>query len=344
MWRLSLSALLVAALVPAATSARPGTQKPGRPLLTYVPPSGGLCLVRADGTHRVRLTSYVAGWPSWTPGGRYVGYVESRSGLGTIAFANARGRFLWRLVGNNLGNPLLSPDGRHMVYAWVNPAPPRGYGFIVSRLNGSDGHGIGGSMDPRGEVVGPTFAPDGQSVAFTGGPRFPPAVGGIYTIPVDGGNWRLLIRGARKPAYSPDGTRIAYVASADSSRLGVFVAGADGSDPRLLDPSAQADWPSWSPDGMKVAFQRGSELVVARADGSGEQVVASGLAPQPYSRLFAWSPGGKLIAFERGSSLLVVGADGRGERVVVRRVDPATGTPPAWRAPVALPHAKRSRC
>src|SRR6266496_5359858 len=50
------------------------TQSARQPtLLTYaVESSGSLCLARADGSRRVRLTPGKDRAPSWSPGGRYV--------------------------------------------------------------------------------------------------------------------------------------------------------------------------------------------------------------------------------------------------------------------------------
>src|SRR5215467_14101632 len=62
------------------------------------------------------------------------------------------------------------------------------------------------------------------------------------------------------PAWSPDGTHIAYVRDGN-----VLVANADGSGERGLGPG---DTPSWSPDGTR--------LVVARTDGTLYVVDAGG--------------------------------------------------------------------
>jgi Tol biopolymer transport system component len=55
------------------------------------------------------------------------------------------------------------------------------------------------------------------------------------------------------PVWSPDGSRLAYVAEE-----GLFLVGRDGSDPRLLLPSLTDGLlmvgPSWSPDGSRLAF------------------------------------------------------------------------------------------
>lgn len=357
MLRLSLAALLVVSVLPVASSARVAFPRPGRPLLTYVPRSGGFCLVRADGTHRVRLLASpvdVYG-PAWSPGGRYVAFNRRPE----IAFANARGRVLWRIgiPGIGVGGTLWSPDGRHIVYSKGSIGRPWWYETVVARPTGGDAVNIGGSMDPVGDVSGVTWAPDGQSLAFAGVEHHAGAVQSIYSVPVGGGDWRLLVSSAEDPAYSPDGSKLAYVALDDryhSDSVGIYVADANGGIPHRLAAGPAAYFPTWSPDGSLVAFERldvtggrGWEIVVVKADGTGERVVASGLTfPQGPSAVVAWSPGGKLLAFYRGDRTLVVARpDGTGTRVIARHVRLFSDyKPPAWRPAVALPTAKRRRC
>ena len=60
-------------------------------------------------------------------------------------------------------------------------------------------------------------------------------------------------RDDRMPAYSPDGTKVAFV----SSRAGtweVWVSDADGAHPRQLSDLGHAVWPRWSPSGRSIAF------------------------------------------------------------------------------------------
>jgi len=150
-----IATLLVVAVVPAAGSARLDAQRTAPPLLTYVPPTGGLCLVRADGSHRVRLTPRgdVDG-PAWSPRGRYVAFHEHVGPSDPIAVANARGRILW-LIGDNdgiLGGALWSPDGHHIAYSRGAAGPNGYYELVVSRPSGAQKVAIGSSWDPAGEA------------------------------------------------------------------------------------------------------------------------------------------------------------------------------------------------
>ena len=77
----------------------------------------------------------------------------------------------------------------------------------------------------------------------------------------------------RSPAWSPDGTRIAF----DSLRGGtaqIYVMGADGSAPIPLTTMTPNFDPTWSPDGARIAFSTlrwgHYEIYAMNADGSNE--------------------------------------------------------------------------
>jgi len=108
------------------------------------------------------------------------------------------------------------------------------------------------------------------------------------------------------PAWSPDGTRLAYnrVEPLDGDppgHLRVHVIRADGTDdvalPGAADPGLQEAWPLWSPDGSSIAIERfGSgfpnRIAIFPADGSaGARDVGPGI-------IKLWTPDGtRLISY-----------------------------------------------
>lgn len=103
------------------------------------------------------------------------------------------------------------------------------------------------------------------------------------------------------PAYSPDGTRIAFTRhEGDESPSRVVVAEADGSAARLLSGRGGESQPTWSPDGTKLAVATGTGLRVVDSD-DGEVITDIPMPPHLDGQDFdpAWSPDGTTIAFAR---------------------------------------------
>jgi Tol biopolymer transport system component/DNA-binding winged helix-turn-helix (wHTH) protein len=111
----------------------------------------------------------------------------------------------------------------------------------------------------------------------------------------DGGQWL--------PAYSPDGSRIAYAWVGDGGwQLEVKLIGSD-SRIRLTKSAAKfPPGPAWSPDGSQIAFARADALeergiYVTPTLGGPERKLRSLAAWRVPQRMVSWSPDGKWIAF-----------------------------------------------
>ncbi len=172
----------------------------------------------------------------------------------------------------------------------------------------------------------PALSPDGDRVVYVlrtldaGKDR---NVDQLWTVPTAGGTPRRLTAGPSdtSPAWSPDGSRIAFVRDRQ-----MHVLDTDGGEPeRVTDLPLGAGAPVWSPDSARLAFSApvdpgtGGPLVADRldyqADGAGmfgsvrSQVhvveLASGDCRQltdgtEHALAPAWSPDGSTIAFTRG--------------------------------------------
>jgi Tol biopolymer transport system component len=117
----------------------------------------------------------------------------------------------------------------------------------------------------------------------------------VYTMHPDGGDIvRLTDNDALdlSPAWSPDGTRIAWM-SEESGQRDLWIMNADGSNPVQLTDTAEYEIALyWSPDGTHIAYLEPSVLYLVSALGGGPQML-SDAAPGGVS----WSPDGTRIAF-----------------------------------------------
>jgi hypothetical protein len=163
--------------------------------------------------------------------------------------------------------------------------------------------------------------------------------GFIYTENVDGTNRKRIVPltlgvavAATEPAWSPDGTKIAY-SSKEGGTGGIFIVNADGTGTTRVTSDPADGEPAWSPDGKKLAFIHVStgrrRLVTANLDGSNLFVVDPNLqsdADDP-----EWSPDGTRIAFSNFADIYVVNVDGSGLTDLTADVaEPSRSDNPSW--------------
>jgi serine/threonine-protein kinase len=167
-------------------------------------------------------------------------------------------------------------------------------------------------------VMGPVASPDGKRIAF-----FTKENGSndLWVMNADGSGRQRLAQGAVRPVFSPGGSLIAYDGVWNGTNQ-VFVVRADGTTPprRLTEVTgAAARWPSFSPEGTRVAYSAPyvSNGVTRTAvysvviDGT-DRVRLSDNGVQPI-----YSPDGGRIAFTSSRdgdyNIYMMSADGTGE-------------------------------
>jgi WD40 repeat protein len=151
----------------------------------------------------------------------------------------------------------------------------------------------------------------------------------IDTVEPDGSGVTKLVDG-RDPAWSPDGTRIAYrtgIPQRHAADVHIMVANADGAKAHSIftmqtEPGT-AGPPSWSPDGTRLAFASIDGIYVVGAGGEDPHRISSYPGDRAcYDLATTWSPDGSTIAFavrcdgsEQG--IWAVQADGSDRRQVL---------------------------
>ncbi|HQZ38592.1 MAG TPA: amidohydrolase family protein [Vicinamibacterales bacterium] len=144
-------------------------------------------------------------------------------------------------------------------------------------------------------VVHPVISPDGKQIAFA-------AVGDIYVMPVGGTPVNLTKDAAfdTEPAWSPDGSKLAYSSDKDSEHLQLWVRDMkSGTSRRLTDLTTQPQGAAWSPDGGRIAFfnvdgmWRVAQMSVIEV-ATGTVTKVHDTLPQPGAP--AWSPDGTRLA------------------------------------------------
>jgi len=145
-------------------------------------------------------------------------------------------------------------------------------------------------------------------------------------------------RNAGDAVPSPDALRIAYAVRDAEGYTDLWIANRDGSGARLLaHTDGNDEWPSWSPDGTRIAFQSDvaghSDIYVVNVDGTGMTRLSNDPLPATVQDLHpAWSPDGARIAYSTNLHGYYAIYTMRPDGSDVRRISVGTASDlePAW--------------
>jgi Tol biopolymer transport system component len=154
--------------------------------------------------------------------------------------------------------PKVSPDGTKIAYQTLSDSS-----FVCNRTDGT----VVGRFEASGGTDGyldPNWTPDGRLV-IAGGYGNP----GLFLTDATLKNPARFdpnLQQPKNPKVSPDGAKVAFVL-----KNLVYVIGIDGTGLTQIDPtteSADDRYPTWSPDGSRIAyFTKGGHIVIRPAAG-----------------------------------------------------------------------------
>jgi TolB protein len=256
---------------------------------------GGLYLIARDGTHLRRLTA-IGGWnPSWSPDGTRLAFVAD-DGLYVITAPGGRAQRLLKTTRDlSVDAPAWSPDGE--MIAFERELPDLSTAIYTIPADGGKARRLAppalAENDPGWSSAAvselhPSWSPDGRRIAYISTVNLTGEVDGptesVMAMNRDGtGRTRLSDgrTGSYEPAWSPDGSKIAYQCEGS---LCVLDLADPGHQHRL---TGDAGNPSWSPDSELIVyehylyggtgyFSKPSNLSIIDATGTNEQRLTFG--------------------------------------------------------------------
>jgi dipeptidyl aminopeptidase/acylaminoacyl peptidase len=296
-----------------------------------------------DGSRTVQLTnrkSESESTPRWSPDGRYLAFISSRGDkddddkLWLLDRTGGEARPIGKIVGPVV-DYAWAPDGRSIAVIVLDPDPdkagptkalkpakpgepqPQVEDAADSDASADNGSSTKDEKDHPKPIVIDRFQFKRDIDGYLRSQRQR-----LYLLDVATGSTRRLTSGESDeylPAFSPDGSRIAFVSNRDPDPdrtynydVWTVPAGASGVVPnRITDfPGADNDpdyesYPAWSPDGRSIAYLQGGpielnaygtrHLAVTPADGGPTRVVTPLLdrnIAQP-----RWSADGRTLNF-----------------------------------------------
>jgi Tol biopolymer transport system component len=175
-----------------------------------------------------------------------------------------------------VGAPAFSPDGKKLVALNFNVAAQQ-EGLVIYDIDTGEGQLVNDAdyweeKDLSGIV--PAWSPQGDKIAYCLRRSYDQDTwqwqyeGDIYLINPDGSDETPLTDDQFTnihPAWSPDGTQIAFVSDLDSPNgtLDIWIMDRNGTNKtRVLDCSSDCFTPSFTPDGKFLAFNQGVHIYI----------------------------------------------------------------------------------
>jgi serine/threonine protein kinase/sugar lactone lactonase YvrE len=300
--------------------------------------TSALWVVPMNGTDPWVATNILGDLPNYPPyfdwlsdGRRVVAAVEGRPSQGLhlwiIDTTNGPATALTEGAASE-NTPAVSPDGRRIAYA----AQDANFDLVEIPIDGSPPRPL--FVTSRNEME-PTWSPTKAEYAFVTDRRGRSEIwrrsrDGTLDLPVvtEQDFPERADQTLRMPAFSPDGTRIAFERVVPTSGSTIWITTLTGGTPApLIAGKGTNTAPTWSPDGAWIAVALGTpqgwSLVKARVGvATPPVVIRDHITPFAHPQ---WSPDDQWIACNTPQGLTLLTPDGKMARVLDEDMWPAYG-------------------
>jgi Tol biopolymer transport system component len=230
-------------------------------------------IMNPDGTGRTAVSATIADETeaAWSPNYTRVVFNKTRKGAGA---AQLNG--LWTIGWNGTGPVRVTTDSADRGASWGKTNRIAFYGTRGNPLATAndiytinpDGTGLVRLTNTAADDRDPAWSPDGTKIVFASDRSTFSRTGRghlhLWVMNADGTGLKLLTSGSdseSQPAWSPDGTKIAYHYS--NGIAAVFTDGTKDNSINLTASDNGKTWyvgePTWSPDGQWLAFTSTSD-------------------------------------------------------------------------------------
>lgn len=259
-------------IIPAHASSQPTTEGNGSAeadcakiaFVLSVGQSIDIFSVRPDGSDLMKLTNGESRnfQPAWSPDGKRIAFVSSRSGSNQIYIMDEDGQNLQQVTWeDDNGHPIWLPGGTQIAFRTMD-----GEGLWWWQVIDLVTNQVSQFSEPSFDFFfqTPAWSPDGQYIAYmslaeqsernNGSSQIHiRSVDGLVDIALTNDTWANIT-----PIWSPDGSKIAFLSERDGTydMFALYVVEVDGSGLlKLSEPIFAEDTTfTWSPDGAQIAI------------------------------------------------------------------------------------------